>query len=62
MSSRDPEDLRYTLYQHGLSVTVLFDLLVQKGILTREEIRHHARLVTQRLMDDGENNNNAPDA
>lgn len=53
MSSR-PEDLRYTLYQHGLSVAVLFDLLVEKGILTREEIRHQARLVTQRLMDEGE--------
>ena len=49
MSSRPPEDLDQTLYRHGLSLAVLFDLLVQKGVLTKEEIRTQAQSLNARL-------------
>lgn len=50
MSSQKSDNLKQTLYRHGLSLAVLFDLLVQKGILTREEIRMQARVVNQELL------------
>lgn len=42
--------IRAILYQHGLSLTVLFDLLVSKGILTKDEIRQHATAMNHRLF------------
>jgi len=54
MSSRigPPDDLELTLYRHGLSLAVLFDLLVDKGLVTRDEIRHRARVLNHHLFDD----------
>ncbi|NMP24204.1 hypothetical protein [Sulfobacillus harzensis] len=53
MSTHPPsdhsEDLRYTLYRHGLSLAVIFDLLVEKGIVTRQEIQTKARSMNQEL-------------
>lgn len=63
MSSREPEDLNQTLYRHGLSLAVLFDLLVKKGILTPEEIQQQARSVNRKLLsstDDEEPEFSAP--
>lgn len=54
MSSRTPsadtEDLQETLYRHGLSLAVIFDLLVEKGILTPAEIQRQARSVNRKLL------------
>lgn len=54
MSSRTPSsspaELNETLYRHGLSLAVLFDLLVAKGIVTHEEIRDKARDVNHQLL------------
>ncbi len=53
MSSHIPSpestDLQHTLYRYGLSIAVLFDLLVDKGICTREEIQNRARGLNQQL-------------
>lgn len=43
-------DVSQTLYRHGLSLAVLFDLLCAKGILTREEIRLHAHRLNEELL------------
>ncbi len=48
--SQDPDELNQTLYRHGLSLTVLFDLLVEKGVLTPEEIQRQARAVSRKLL------------
>ncbi len=50
MSSRDPDELHLTLYRHGLSLAVLFDLLVEKGIVTTDEIRRHAQTLNHRIL------------
>jgi hypothetical protein len=52
MSSQEPEDLDQTLYRHGLSLAVLFDLLIAKGVLTPEEIRQQAGELNARLWRD----------
>lgn len=49
--SAPSEELNQTLYRHGLSIAVLFDLLVEKGILTTDEIRQKARTVNRSLLD-----------
>lgn len=46
----DAHDIQFRLYQQGLSLTVLFDLLVSKGILTKDEIRRHAQTLKQELI------------
>lgn len=54
MSSRFPptdhSDLNHTLYRYGLSLAVLFDLLVEKGVVTREEIQQRARALNLELL------------
>ncbi|MCY0878611.1 MAG: hypothetical protein OWU84_06710 [Firmicutes bacterium] len=58
MSSQDPfgerisahHDLNQTLYRYGLSLAVLFELLVAKGIVTPEEIRAQADRLSQELL------------
>lgn len=56
MSTRIPPDdtgeTNHTLYRYGLSLAVIFDLLVEKGIVTREEIQRHARTLNQALWFD----------
>lgn len=56
MSSRIPasdrDDLNQTLYRYGLSLAVLFDLLVEKGVLTRDDIRRHAQRLNHELLVD----------
>lgn len=51
MSSRQPQEevLNHRLYRHRLSRTMLFDLLVTKGIVTRDEITHQAQPVRRPL-------------
>ncbi len=55
MSSRTPftdkdADLNHTLYRYGLSLAVIFDLLVEKGLFTREEIQAKSRSLNQHLL------------
>ena len=50
MSSHDTDELNLTLYRHGLSLAVLFDLLVQKGIVTVDEIHQQAQRVSHNLL------------
>lgn len=56
MSTRIPPDdageTNRTLYRYGLSLAVIFDLLVEKGIVTREEIQRHAQTLNQALWFD----------
>ncbi len=56
MSTRIPPDdageTNHTLYRYGLSLAVIFDLLVEKGIVTREEIQDHARTLNRILWFD----------
>ncbi|PSR20456.1 MAG: hypothetical protein C7B45_14910 [Sulfobacillus acidophilus] len=47
----DIENLGQTLYRHGLSIAVLFDLLVEKGVLTTDEIQRKARGLNRTLLD-----------
>ncbi|MCY0897615.1 MAG: hypothetical protein OWU33_01550 [Firmicutes bacterium] len=51
-SHADRSELNHTLYRYGLSLAVLFDLLVAKGILSREEIRERAGLLHDELWCD----------
>ncbi len=46
----EDDDYRWILYQHGLSLAVLFDLLVTKGILTEAEIQQHAQSLNRELV------------
>lgn len=45
-----PADLERTLYRYGLSLTVIFDLLVAKGIVTKDEIQRHAQSLNHELL------------
>jgi len=46
----DEQELNHTLYRYGLSLAVLFDLLIEKGMATREEIQQHARALNHQLL------------
>ena len=42
-------ELRAMLLQHGVALSVLFDLLVERGLVTRDEVRERAALLRQAL-------------
>jgi transcriptional regulator CtsR len=47
----DIEEINQTLYRHGLSIAVLLDLLIEKNLLTAEEIRLKAGALNRDLLD-----------
>lgn len=54
MSSQNPSsdlrDLERTLYRYGISLAVLFDILVEKGIASRQEIQECAQALHRQLL------------
>lgn len=44
------EDVKLTLYRHGLSLAVLFELLAEHGIITTEETQRVAQRLHRELV------------